>query len=599
MSRGFDTLGVGTSDEIDTNCTIDCTGSSTRAMWCYVKSTVGNTARIYTKFKTQITVGADQIYLAAANNFSYARIFTSATAQWSASITYPLNTWFHLALSYDASNTTNVPVIYFNGVATTMGVLVAPVGTITTTTDPFVIGTNGFTPTTRVFDGLLAHFSIWNGVLLTQGEIAALANGANPATIRPDRLICYLPLDGINNPEPDLINGNSASISGTRLGISEPPVEPLYPEDDIFAEIIGFPAFVSINSWYPTYDPQVTPGMPAIQYSAIAAKIQPSPIAQNKFYPTYDASVKAPLAAPPSIIGWNVPTVAAVFSPIKWYPGYDPTVVPGQLFAQYSRVWQSLPTPINMLPWLPDYAPEVKPGSLAAKYSQFSELLGPPITITGWYPTYDATVKPKPLSAQFSQWPNKIQPSPIAQNDWMPSYDPKAPLLPVAPPSVIGWKVPTISITVTINSWYPGYDPGIKPGQLAAQYSLVAQLLPNPVAITKWYPAYEAQVKGGPLGARFTNYDFRAPRRAPIAWYPSYEARVYPAPTLQPPEERIVVFPVGPAPFRKPYYVMPPTYTWQGATPPVEFTPIDEVEDLSGAGPKDFSVSPIPTKFSR
>lgn len=69
----------------------------------------------------------------------------------------------------------------------------------------------------------LAHFAYWNGTTLNTSQILALASGVSPLAIRPDSLVSYLPLDGVNNPEEDIVAGISGTVTGTGFGASEPP----------------------------------------------------------------------------------------------------------------------------------------------------------------------------------------------------------------------------------------------------------------------------------------------------------------------------------------------------------------------------------------
>lgn len=65
--------------------------------------------------------------------------------------------------------------------------------------------------------GRLADLAIWGGVLLTNEEAAALTSGAVfPHSIRPERLINYEPVCGVDNPEPDCSPSNAdMTVVGT------------------------------------------------------------------------------------------------------------------------------------------------------------------------------------------------------------------------------------------------------------------------------------------------------------------------------------------------------------------------------------------------
>lgn len=72
----------------------------------------------------------------------------------------------------------------------------------------------------------LAEWALWNGVLLGAKAATALASGANPLSVHPDSLLCYLPLFGADSPEPDYSGGrHSATLTGTSFA-RHPPVQP-------------------------------------------------------------------------------------------------------------------------------------------------------------------------------------------------------------------------------------------------------------------------------------------------------------------------------------------------------------------------------------
>lgn len=130
--------------------------------------------------------------------------------------------WHHFCITYSGSATTNTPIVYVNGASVTVTLQAAPVGTFggTYTTTP--IGN-----TTAVqWDGMLAHIAIWKNTVLTAGEALSLYHGVNPLLVRPDTLGLYTPLDGVNNPEFDYAS-KPATITLTRCGTSDPPVQPL------------------------------------------------------------------------------------------------------------------------------------------------------------------------------------------------------------------------------------------------------------------------------------------------------------------------------------------------------------------------------------
>lgn len=69
--------------------------------------------------------------------------------------------------------------------------------------------------TNQPWDGSLAEGAIWHAAL-TAAEMAALALGRLPRSIRPQSLVHYLPMWGLSSPEPDLSgSANNGTLTGT------------------------------------------------------------------------------------------------------------------------------------------------------------------------------------------------------------------------------------------------------------------------------------------------------------------------------------------------------------------------------------------------
>jgi len=175
-------------------------------MWFYAHTNPG-AARIIDK--EDIGGVKENLYL-AVTNLQYQVGFSISNGIWNFAVP-ALNAWHHCAFSYDNSSTTNNPVPVVDGVIQTPGA-VAPSGVPTTTTNAFAFGNlpNG----TKPWNGMLADFALWN-VLLTTNEMIALSTGVRPPKIRPQSLVGYWPLDGIESPEQDLSGGK---FNGTVTG---------------------------------------------------------------------------------------------------------------------------------------------------------------------------------------------------------------------------------------------------------------------------------------------------------------------------------------------------------------------------------------------
>jgi hypothetical protein len=129
--------------------------------------------------------------------------------------------WNHLALTgnFTTSSSGNA---YING--TTDG---ATVGGSLAPSNGVIEIAGGIASSSNYFDGKIADVAMWN-VQLSTAEIAALSQGARPYQIRRPSVIFWLPMDGLQSPEPDL-SGNA--FNGTLIGSPSfapgPPLRPL------------------------------------------------------------------------------------------------------------------------------------------------------------------------------------------------------------------------------------------------------------------------------------------------------------------------------------------------------------------------------------
>lgn len=221
MSRGFNTKGAGGLNDVITGALTSMPVKSTMFVWVNPSGpgTNGGFARV-----AQLGNTAPKRYIfdfnGNANSMLLIVPWSTTAGNFTIATGPPLNTWSPLIVSYDGSSTANIPSIYIKGVAASVTTGTTPVGAFSSDTVNILIG--NLAAGNQTWDGLMAHFAIWN-TNLNAAEAMALSSGINPLLIRPENLVSYLPLDGINNPETDLILGNTTSITGTRLGTSEPP----------------------------------------------------------------------------------------------------------------------------------------------------------------------------------------------------------------------------------------------------------------------------------------------------------------------------------------------------------------------------------------
>jgi len=250
MSRGFGINGVGATDSVLTGLTSSGSDRRSYSIWFYRTGNGGSSlGNLFFKNNSEICCWANFL-----GRFFYGRCNAAGvkTANWElippaagpGSTAGIANVWNHFLLTHDqSSGAATAAANYWNGYSginsSTALTLVAPGAS------PYNVGNT--TPfNDRVWDGFLAHFAIWDNVILGQTEAQMLTAGVHPMMIAPANCVCYLPLDGIHNPEVDFYPGNArGSITGTRFGTSQPPQAPMYiaskgrPREAAFWQAIG------------------------------------------------------------------------------------------------------------------------------------------------------------------------------------------------------------------------------------------------------------------------------------------------------------------------------------------------------------------------
>lgn len=140
-----------------------------------------------------------------ANTYAFGNLPSSQYYFW----TRPgIQQWASISISGDTTDSSTAPIVYQNGVKpslTRIGGL-SFWGTLTSTST--YIG-NRPSDSARVWDGMIAHFCMWD-VILTDAEHEALHAGALPNTIRPESIVRYLPL---LNDERNLFGLDGTNVS--------------------------------------------------------------------------------------------------------------------------------------------------------------------------------------------------------------------------------------------------------------------------------------------------------------------------------------------------------------------------------------------------
>lgn len=234
MSRGFGaTFGVGSTDIIASGFTTAISALHSFSIWANINSAGGgNLGRM---FAAGIGVnGTPDFFVNTTAALNYSAPFNVTRGQWS--VTAPaISSWHHYAVVYDGSNSLNTPLIYVDGVSQVVGTTTAPVGIFNSTATAINIGNSS--DSSRGWNGKLAEFSLWNGVLLTAAEIVALSKGMPALFVRPKQLSFYLPLFGTQANEPDWGPSHvTQTITGTKIQthapvtLWQPPTPILVPE---------------------------------------------------------------------------------------------------------------------------------------------------------------------------------------------------------------------------------------------------------------------------------------------------------------------------------------------------------------------------------
>lgn len=128
--------------------------------------------------------------------------------------------WYHVGVSYDGTTVR----FYWNGVA---------VGSTATSTTIVASGTwniGSAGDVSEFFNGTIADVAYWSSIL-TPTQFAGLASGARPSFVQSgfSNLVLWLPLDGLQSPEPDI---SGRAFNGTITGATAtfgPPFMQLTP----------------------------------------------------------------------------------------------------------------------------------------------------------------------------------------------------------------------------------------------------------------------------------------------------------------------------------------------------------------------------------
>lgn len=137
--------------------------------------------------------------------------WSTTDGAWTSDTTNSTGVWTHAAMTYDDSSTTNDPIFYINGAATTSTETATPAVTRNSETGSFRIGNNS--AGTRTFDGRLAYAHVYNRILALW-EIQEIMR--HPGSIRGG-LIFYRTLFDISGVD---LSGNGNTCTLSNMGTS-------------------------------------------------------------------------------------------------------------------------------------------------------------------------------------------------------------------------------------------------------------------------------------------------------------------------------------------------------------------------------------------
>jgi Concanavalin A-like lectin/glucanases superfamily len=231
MARNFN----GSSDQIAISISsgLNAFHSQSLSVWVYT-NTLATPGTIFTV--EGASTSQFSLFMYGTPNAGKLGLFLSGGNVNLSTATLATNTWTHLVGVSDGSTIT---ALYINGVLDSTGGASAGNGV----TSPTIVGGIGYRAYTGVsggfWSGNIADVCFWDGVLLSALEIAQLANGVRPSSIRPKSIVTLWPLDGLQSPEPDLSgNAYNGTLTGTAKAFG-PPLDQSTPRWPLF---FAFPA---------------------------------------------------------------------------------------------------------------------------------------------------------------------------------------------------------------------------------------------------------------------------------------------------------------------------------------------------------------------
>jgi len=205
------------------NSTLNIT-NRTFSAWIKLTSSIPDIYNSVISWMNDNTGG--RVYIRTTPRVAFYYKFTNGPGIWEATTNLSLTTWYHVAITYNNSSTTNNPQIYINGISQSINEISTPNGALPTETGSIVIG-NTYTETenyTYNFDGIIQDVRVYNRILSTN-EIETLANSKCLKTVM-NGLVFWAPMWGTNDQSFDgLTLTSSHQITDWVTGAVGTPIE--------------------------------------------------------------------------------------------------------------------------------------------------------------------------------------------------------------------------------------------------------------------------------------------------------------------------------------------------------------------------------------
>ena len=220
MARSFN----GTTDFITTSFLATTTPVSIHC-WIYLLG-AGLNQSMY-GVKNDVVNGGLQFRVSNTNNLQLLVSNVAVLVSGGTALTNNPGPWYATAGSYDGTTAK----VFLNGIQDGSAAASNSLAAAGDTLAYIGCASAGGGAASQFIHGSMADLAIWSAVL-SPVEIASLAAGVRPSSVRPGSLVAWWPLDGYQAPAIDLSRGKSlGTLSGSILAIGPPQFSaaPIFP----------------------------------------------------------------------------------------------------------------------------------------------------------------------------------------------------------------------------------------------------------------------------------------------------------------------------------------------------------------------------------